>query len=660
MCPLVRQIYFLGWQTLLIMLFVPPLMAQQYRKIDTAAIYKKSAFAPRPLTKNPIHLAKHLTKGYRREGEKVLALSYWITQNIKYNYKAFKQRRFLQNNSIQVLQKRKALCNEYAQLFKEMCAAVGIQAAVVNGYTKGFDFFEVDDLHRAEHSWSIVRVNERWQLLDLTYGSGHIVPKKQPLVKLLANLFGRNYIPQFKYVHQFDPQWFNVTPDEFIFTHFPNLNQYQLLEIPLPFAVFKKGGWSIYEHLSWHYKMIPYTTSIDAYLEQSQIQQWLEEGEAGHHNNPTNYSVKGLNYYRAADCLFQKAWDRKNDRLKKYAKIDLKTLEAYINIADSCLQLSILGNQKELQAKEMQSLSWKQRLHANNKQHIDCLLLQRQKKAEQQQLVQQVEQGNELNQALVTQLIQEGKTSITSNASSIKASKATVDWLAKRDSLQKIATHSMHQKDSFMERINENKENLMALEETLVLKIYKGNARALKKLFRQKKQSLPLVYQRSDVLDKDWLLKSYQRADSINEKVTYLSLLALQKDQLASYQKIKQYYKAVTNELALVQKTKQSISQLKNKKATYSTLETELINYQQELKNCLGFQKKLVRLLAQEIKQIERSNKTLQADIVLEQDRHREYMHYRQFIQIAEDVRIKVLLQRLATIRKYIDKAKAN
>lgn len=89
-----------------------------------------------------------------------------------------------------------------------MCTSVGIQAEIVNGYTKGFDFVETDTLYRAEHTWSIVEIDNRWYLMDLTYGSGHVAHKKQGLPKLMARAFGIKYRPKFKYVHQFNPQWF--------------------------------------------------------------------------------------------------------------------------------------------------------------------------------------------------------------------------------------------------------------------------------------------------------------------------------------------------------------------------------------------------------------------------------------------------------------------
>ena len=104
-----------------------------------------------------------------------------------------------------MLKKKKTLCGEYAQLFKEVCNAVDIEAEVVTGYTQGFDFFETDTLYRAEHAWSVVRVNGQWKLMDLTLASGYVAPRKQGFQQFLANAFGVKHWTQYKFVPKFNP-----------------------------------------------------------------------------------------------------------------------------------------------------------------------------------------------------------------------------------------------------------------------------------------------------------------------------------------------------------------------------------------------------------------------------------------------------------------------
>ena len=128
---------------LLLVIILPCLSyAQNNRKLDTLGIYKKAVQVPKSVALDVSSLTNYLTEGYESDAEKVLAISYWISKNIKYNYKAFKDRVILSNSSAVVLKKGKALCSEYATLFKEMCAVVGVEAEVVRGYTQGFDFFE--------------------------------------------------------------------------------------------------------------------------------------------------------------------------------------------------------------------------------------------------------------------------------------------------------------------------------------------------------------------------------------------------------------------------------------------------------------------------------------------------------------------------------------
>lgn len=283
--------------------------------IDTVAVYKKARRAPVRVCKSPSQLAEYLTQHYSDDARKVLAMSYWICKNIKYNYKAFKERSIIGNNSTTVLKKRKALCGEYAQLFKEMCAAVNIRAEVVSGYTRDFDFFEQDTLFRAEHAWSAVCINGHWKLLDLTYASGYIKAKKQGLKRFLARTFHTPYTPKFKFVQHFHPSWLWVAPDELILTHFPNIDAFQLLKTPVPLKSYRAGTWSVYSHLAWHWETLSQSPALDIYSNQSTIQKWLDEGDMGHGNNPYNHRIKGFNYFRALDSLTRASWNPEKKQL---------------------------------------------------------------------------------------------------------------------------------------------------------------------------------------------------------------------------------------------------------------------------------------------------------------------------------------------------------
>lgn len=139
---------------LLALLATSPILAQM---LSEAEIQKKSRHVPFWVKKRPKPLARYLTKGYTDETSKALAISTWITQNIRSDYKVALNRELDFSTSFRVIRKRKALCGGYAVLFKDLCTAAGLQAEVVPGYTYAFDFFGGDSLYRTEHAWSVLK-----------------------------------------------------------------------------------------------------------------------------------------------------------------------------------------------------------------------------------------------------------------------------------------------------------------------------------------------------------------------------------------------------------------------------------------------------------------------------------------------------------------------
>ena len=52
-------------------------------------------------------------------------------------------------------------------------------------------------------------MDDHWELMDLTFGAGHIAPK-QWFKKMLWVLFEKPYEVEWEYVHAYNPDWFNV------------------------------------------------------------------------------------------------------------------------------------------------------------------------------------------------------------------------------------------------------------------------------------------------------------------------------------------------------------------------------------------------------------------------------------------------------------------
>lgn len=167
-------------------------------------------------------LSLKITKGAVSENDKVAAIYRWIATNISYDNELMRsknlQKKFYtsEENVIKnVLHRKMALCGGFAFLFKKMCADVGIAAEVVHGFTKKYSP-AIPQSEKPEHTWNAVKLNGKWQLLDITWAISH----------------GIKHAP--------DDFWFLTNPSEFILSHYPQNQKWTLLKNPISFSEFRQ------------------------------------------------------------------------------------------------------------------------------------------------------------------------------------------------------------------------------------------------------------------------------------------------------------------------------------------------------------------------------------------------------------------------------------
>lgn len=104
-------------------------------------------------------LADELTMGLKTDEEKSRAIYKWVASNISYDTESYfsdpTNPRYY--SSLETLRDKQALCSGYANLNAALHRSVGIEARVV--YGEG-------------HAWNEVKISDRWQEQDPTYGSG--------------------------------------------------------------------------------------------------------------------------------------------------------------------------------------------------------------------------------------------------------------------------------------------------------------------------------------------------------------------------------------------------------------------------------------------------------------------------------------------------------
>jgi kyphoscoliosis peptidase len=184
--------------------------AQEYSHIDQHVLN-----TPKSAEYSIKSLATYLTKPARNERDKVRAIFRWVTENIKYDVDSFYAGRTPNSSPENVLQSKKAVCEGYSGLFKNLADEAGLQTTVIQGYAKGVRYTVGDTFTGLpNHAWNAVKIDGKWYLLDPTWGAGYINNK-------------REYQKKFRDYYYFTP------PDKLKFTHFPIDSKWQLISKPI-------------------------------------------------------------------------------------------------------------------------------------------------------------------------------------------------------------------------------------------------------------------------------------------------------------------------------------------------------------------------------------------------------------------------------------------
>jgi hypothetical protein len=165
-------------------------------------------------------LARKLTLNARTDSARAARLYEWIAQNLTYDVQGFLAGRLSDGTPEAVFRKRLAVCGGYVGLFERMAREVGVGAMPVMGYAKGFTYRNGDSTKRSNHAWLALRIDNRWRLVDPTWASGFVVNGK--------------------FERKFSWDYLFIDPNELIFSHFPEENEWQLLQRPMRRSEFER------------------------------------------------------------------------------------------------------------------------------------------------------------------------------------------------------------------------------------------------------------------------------------------------------------------------------------------------------------------------------------------------------------------------------------
>jgi len=163
------------------------------------------------------------------EQDTVKAVFDWVTDNIRYDVALLKKVKLNGIENIKLdsskklrvanaIKTRRGVCQHYSELFDAIMQRLGYESVIIAGYTRSPVTKKINPIG---HAWNAVKVNNKWILLDSTWGAGYVTNDN-------------------KFKKMYKPEYYNIDPTKAIFSHIPYDPLWQLLDTVVPYEVFDK------------------------------------------------------------------------------------------------------------------------------------------------------------------------------------------------------------------------------------------------------------------------------------------------------------------------------------------------------------------------------------------------------------------------------------
>jgi transglutaminase/protease-like cytokinesis protein 3 len=121
-----------------------------------------------------------------------------------------------------VLKSKLAVCEGYSNLFKKICDELQIECEIVHGFGRGVGTspFAGDTPTNSNHAWNIVTINNENYLVDCTWDSGYMDGRVSK--------------------QEYTTDWLFLNSEQFLYSHFPENQNQQLMEKSLSSGEFLK------------------------------------------------------------------------------------------------------------------------------------------------------------------------------------------------------------------------------------------------------------------------------------------------------------------------------------------------------------------------------------------------------------------------------------
>ncbi|PLX22243.1 MAG: hypothetical protein C0599_06950 [Salinivirgaceae bacterium] len=276
----------------------------QYETIDTyvkTITFKKSDGIP--------EIAAKITAKSNTDKEKLRAIFAWIAHNIEYDVRSFMTGRIPKSEPMDVVQSGKGVCQGYANLFEAMSQAVGIEAYVVSGFSKGYGYSDRKRLDNSDHAWNAVNLSGEWYLLDPTWGAGHLNEKG-------------------KYVSSMQEKYFLAKPAFFVTEHLPEDPAFQMLPCPITPEEFLKDSTEVFKIAKNKKACYSYVDTLNSYSKLDSVLQKVATAMRMYRYYPENTYMPAILINQAAYHYSVNLNDTKLD-LKTKMELARKSLKYY-------------------------------------------------------------------------------------------------------------------------------------------------------------------------------------------------------------------------------------------------------------------------------------------------------------------------------------------
>lgn len=170
--------------------------------------------------KNLTEFVNTILKGITSDEEKIRILHDWTAVNIRYDVEGYFGNSKIVYNTFDVIKTGKSVCEGYCNVLELLLTTAGIENKKVPGYARGygFDIFAGNEKFESNHAWTAVKLNGKWELIDVTWNSG--------------------FIDGIRFVPNYSLGYFLISPEKFVYTHFPENSEWQLISPPHSFEEF--------------------------------------------------------------------------------------------------------------------------------------------------------------------------------------------------------------------------------------------------------------------------------------------------------------------------------------------------------------------------------------------------------------------------------------